>query len=399
MISWLTNATKRRIVLELKKILKEHPRYRADSDNVQNKFAFNERPQRGVIVNGTSGDRVVLAADNYMGRLSSYIMLSPVPGYPGTTLEWARENYNILERVSTNRDIFPSSPGVYTFDVTRMPDEARNIPGLVTISPNLTVFGEHLITFKTVGDLVGQLSRPNIYPGSVRLWLDNRVALIPNVDYTVDYLTGEVFFLKSTPINEEVFADYRYTLPIQGPYEFRKEEYDVNMIPGVVLAFGDRTQECDKFNITITEERTDVAEIYGGKFEMTFDLIAFSKDSEDREKLSDYIVMSILDRQSRLGFEGIELLNISPGGENEDVFNAETDEYFYESSIAVTFRVDWQIYHPLPVSIWRGEFTSREEEQAKGHLDGTYTYDLLKPTSQEYSILEIGKGLTFDRLV
>ena len=171
------------------------------------------------------------------------------------------------------------------------------------------------------------------------------------------------------------------------------------MIPGVVLAFGDRTQECDKFNITITEERTDVAEIYGGKFEMTFDLIAFSKDSEDREKLSDYIVMSILDRQSRLGFEGIELLNISPGGENEDVFNAETDEYFYESSIAVTFRVDWQIYHPLPVSIWRGEFTSREEEQAKGHLDGTYTYDLLKPTSQEYSILEIGKGLTFDRLV
>jgi hypothetical protein len=210
MISWLTNATKRRIIQELKSILYEHPRYRSDSENVQNKFAFNERPPRGVIVNGTSADRVRLSADNYMGRLSSFCMLSYVPGHPGTTLEWVRENFNVLERFSPTRESCPISPGVYQFQVERIPDEARNIPGLVTIAPVLTAFDEYITTFPDNGIHVGQISRNNIYPGSVRLWLDRRIALIPNVDFTVDYQSGEIRFIKNAPPGGMVVADYRY---------------------------------------------------------------------------------------------------------------------------------------------------------------------------------------------
>ena len=399
MISWLTNATKRRIILEIKRILAEHPRYMSDSENVQNKFAFDERPQRGVIVNGTSADRVRLAADNYMGRLSSFIMLTPEKDSPNTTVEWVRENYNVLENFSPNRDSFPSPPGVYKFQVQRLPDEARNIPGLITVDPILTVLGEYIITFNNAGVLQGQISRGNLYPGSVRLWLDKRIALIPGVDFTVDNETGEVLFLKSTPIDGVIYADYRYILPTQGPYEFRKEQFDVQMIQGAVIAFGDRTQENDKFNIVVTDSRVDVADVYGGKFEMNFELIAFSKDSEDREKLSDYLVMKILEKQNALGFEGIELLDVTPGGENEDVFNPETDEYFYESSINVSFRVDWAIYNPLPVVIWRSELNSKEEEQDKGHLDGSYENNLLRIDPTSISTLEIGRGLTYERMI
>jgi hypothetical protein len=398
MISWLSNATKRRVIAELKDILYEHPRYRSDSNNVQNKFAFDERPQRGVIVNGTSGDRVKLSADNYMGRLSSYCMLSPVSGYPNTTVEWVRENFTVLEGFSVNRDIFPTPPGVYTFEVTRLPDEARNVPGLIEMRPNLTVFNEYILTFPDSGTLKGLLSRTSIYPGSVRLWINNRVALIPDVDFTVDYETSEITFLKSTPTGSVLTADYRYTLPVQGPYEFRKEEFNVSILPGVVIAFGDRCQECDKWDIVITSERTDVADVYGGKFEMQFELIAFSKDSEDREKLSDYLIMKILERQLKLGFEGIELLDVNPGGENEDVFNAETDEYFYESSISLGFRVDWSIYKPLPIVMWRAEMTSKIQEMDRGHLDGSYTYDLLTLDPTKFSMLEVGRNLTYERI-
>ena len=399
MISWLTNATKRRIIKEIKEILYSHPRYREDSENVQNKFAFDERPQRGVIVNGTSGDRVALSADNYMGRLSSFCMLTPVAGHPNTTVEWVRENFNVLEGFSPNRNVFPTPPGAYTFSVTRLPDEARNIPGLVEVSPNLTVFGEYILTFPDSGTLKGMISRTNIYPGSVRLWLNKRTALIPDVDFTVDYETSEITFLKATPTGSVLTADYRYTLPTQGPFEFRKEEFNVSILPGVVIAFGDRCQDCDKFDIVITSERTDVADVYGGKFEINFDLIAFSKDSEDREKMSDYIIMKILERQNQLGFEGLQLLNVNPGGENEDVFNQETDEYFYESSIALGYRVDWSIYKPLPVVIWRRELTSKIEEMDKGHLDGSYTYDLLKLDPTNISMLEIGRNLTYERMI
>ena len=397
MIVWLTNATKRRIIKEIKEILYSHPRYRADSENVQNKFAFNERPQRGVIINGTSGDRVTLAADNYMGRLSSFCMLTPESGFPNTTVEWVRENFNVLEGFSINRDSFPSPPGVYQFEVERLPDEAKNVPGLVTITPVLTILGEYILTITESGFYEGQISRDNLYPRSVRLWVNNKISLIEGVDYSVDYKTGEIRFLKLAEYYGVVTADYRYTLPTKGPFEFKKEQFDVSMLPGAVIAFGDRAQYKDKFNIVVTDDRTEVADVYGGKFEMTFDIIAFSKDSEDREKLSDYLVMKILEKQNSLGFEGIELLKISPGGENEDVFNAETDEYFYESNISVSFRVDWAIYSPLPAVMWRGELTSKSEEQSHGYLDGTAPYDLLKIGSNS-SFLELGRKLTYEKM-
>lgn len=399
MISWLTNTTKRRIVQEIKKILYDHPRYRADSENVQNKFAFDERPQRGLIVNGTSADRVRLSADNYMGRLSSFCMLVPAKGSPCTTVEWVRENFNILERTSKDRSVFPSVPGVYSFEVNTVPDEARNVPGTVTMTPILTVSGEPLIMFGSTGDLDAQLPRSNIYPRSVRLWLDGRRALVPDVDYSVDWETGAVRFLKETPPGSFVTADYRYVEPAVGPLQFKSEQFDVAMVPGVVIAFGDRAQECDKFSIVVTDERTDVADVYGGKFEMNFDLIAFSKDSEDREKLSDYIIMKVLERQSALGFEGIELMDISPGGENEDVFNPETDEYFYESNISLSLRVDWSIYVPLPAVVWRAEMTTLESELETGYLDGTAKNDgfVVDPTGM--ASFSIGKtGLTYERM-
>jgi hypothetical protein len=84
--NWLTNALKKRVIKELRKILYDHPRYRADSNNVQNKYAFEERPQRGIIVNDASADRVRLSADNYMGRITSFVMQTPVENKPGTTL-------------------------------------------------------------------------------------------------------------------------------------------------------------------------------------------------------------------------------------------------------------------------------------------------------------------------
>ena len=123
MKNWLTNATKKRIIQEIKKILYEHPRYRDDSNNVTAQYAFTQRPQRGVIINNTTADRIRLQADNYIGRLSSFCMLAPVKDQPGTSLEWVRENFNILEQVKHDRSVFPSPPGVYIVTIQTVPDD------------------------------------------------------------------------------------------------------------------------------------------------------------------------------------------------------------------------------------------------------------------------------------
>src|SRR6202034_1242865 len=96
----------------------------------------------------------------------------------------------------------------------------------------------------------------------------------------------------------------------------------------------------DQMAIKIGSRRREVANVFGGKFETTFELIVFSRDAEDRDKMSDYIIEKILEIQNRIGFEGLELLSVSPGGESEDVFVQEIDDYYYESSVSLTIRVD-----------------------------------------------------------
>ena len=400
MQNWLTNATKKRVIREIRKILYDHPRYRQDSENVQNKYGFDERPQRGVIVNSTSADRVRLSADNYVGRQSSFVMQAPVENFPGTTLEWVTENQLFLEKFSKRRDVFPSPPGVYVLEVQSLPDEARGVPGFFTLDPDLTEMDEPLITFGPPSDTQGQIAQAGVTSCSVRLWVDGRQPLLAGVDYEVSD-SGLVTFLKPVPVGATIYADYRYSVERQGPFPFRYEEANLDALPGAVLAFGRRAQECDKVAVVVNHSRTDVAEVYGGKFEVHFELIVFARDAEDREQLSDHVVISILDRQNSLGYEGLELLDVSPGGESEEIYNPELDDYYYDGSVSLGFRVDWEIYRPLPVNIFRVTSSSKAEEQEKGLMTGEAVSDLIKPTDNPLDVagvaLVLGKDLTYER--
>ena len=406
MKNWLTSATKERVIHELRQILRAHPKYEKDSENVQNKFSFEQQPQRGIIVNNTTADMVRLAADNYVGQLKSFVMLAPVKNYHGTSLEWVHENFTILEGISPDRSVFPISPGVYIVKVVTLPNDARNIPGQFTVDPITTVLNEPLIFFTSSIDQYARLSYPNVYQGSVRLSLNNKRALIPGVDYSVNYLaednTTEITFLQPTPAGDSVYANYRYSLPQQGPYQFYRDWADTASIPGAVLAFGDRTQLNDEMAVVVTGTRTEVAEVYGGKFEVTFSLVVFARDSLERERMSDYVVAKVLERQNILGFEGLELLNISPGGESEEVYNAEIDEYYYQSEVTLSMRVDWETWIPIPMVIDRVDLTSEAQANKLGFLNNNITYDLLQ-VATELGVtgfpVKIGKKLTYERLL
>ena len=399
----MTNVTKKRIIREIRQILYNHPRYRDDSQNISNAYSFKERPQRGVIVNNTSSDQVRLSADNFMGVLSSFCMLTTIRDRPGTTLEWVRENFNILEETSPDRNVFPSAPGVYFIDVKKLPDEARSVPGEFTVEPVLTVSNEPLVMFTSSGVTEAQIPREDIYPGSVRLWLDGRKQLIRYTDYDVDEANGAVTFLQATPTGSFVHSDYRYKTGKQGPFYFNKNESNVDAIPGAVLAFGERCQEGDEQAIVVTNERVQVANIYGGKYEISFDLVAFVRnDAEDRDKLSDYLIHSILDIQGELANEGLEIISISSSGENAEIYNQTADEYYYESSISLSMRVDWETWIPLPIVISRAELTSSDAEKEFGWLSGDAPEDLLQATSSLIGMdvlpTKLGHALSFERI-
>lgn len=397
----LTNPIKERVIHELKTILYNHPKYREDSEFVQNKFSFSERPKRGIVIDGVSAERVRLSADNYVGSLSSFCMLTWADEKPtSNSLEWIRENFQVLEKISPNRSIFPASPGVYVITVTKVPDVGAKIPGEFSIDPSLDEENETLITFQDSSDTYAQLSRLGVLPASLRLWLNGKVLLIPNVDYTYNSDTGEIHFIRNVPVHETVSAFYRYSdTPIHG-IQFWPESTNTTAIPGVILAFGERIELGCKQAVVVTDKRVPVAQVFGGKFELNFNLTLFTRDAEDREKMTDYVVLQFLRLQNNLAFEGIELMDISPGGENEDVYDQTDGTYFYESSISLSLRSDWEIQVPLPITLARVENHSREQELEFGHLDGTYIDDLVKVQTLSGQSISIrtGDNLSYERI-
>lgn len=328
-------------------------------------------------------------------------MQTKVDNFPGRSLEWVVENKTLLEEYSPQRDIFPSPPGVYIVEIKTLPDEAHQVPGFFTIEPNLTVFDELLIMYGPEDATQGQISRENVLIDSVRLWVNGRQPLLNKIDYSIDN-DGLITFLRPVPLGTRIYMDYRYTIDTQGPFPFKYEEADLTSIPGAMLAFGRRAELCDKIAIVVNNSRTEVAELYGGKFEVNFDLTVFSRDAEDREQLSDYLIVKILENQNELGYEGLELLDISPGGESEEIYNAETDDYYYDGSLSLSMRVDWEIQKPLPINIFRVTTSSKAEEDESGLLDGTVQPDLITVAGSLLDLQGVpiikNKNITYERV-
>lgn len=397
----LTNPIKERVIHELKTILYNHPKYREDSEFVQNKFSFSERPKRGIVIDGVSAERVRLSADNYVGSLSSFCMLTWADEKPtSNSIEWIRENFQVLEKISSDRSVFPTSPGVYIVTITKLPEIGTRTPGEFSVDPYLDEENETLITFQDSSDTHAQLSRIDIVPGSLRLWLNTKVLLIPNVDYLYDPGTGSIQFIRNVPVSDTVSAFYRYHGTPTHNIPFMPESSNTTAIPGVTIVFGERLELGCKQAIVVTDKRVPVAQVFGGKFELNFSLTIFTRDAEDREKMTDYVVLQFMRLQNNLAFEGIELLDISPGGENEDVFDQTDGTYFYESTVSLSLRSDWEVQVPLPITLARIENHSREQELEFGHLDGTYIDDLVTVrtlTGQSLSI-KSGGGLSYERI-
>ncbi len=123
-------------------------------------------------------------------------------------------------------------------------------------------------------------------------------------------------------------------------------------IPGVVLAFGKRAEAGQKVAVVIYGDRVDAAKAFGGKFEVSFDLDVIARDSIQMEEIADLVFMYLwAQKKGALEFEGIEILDVSIGGEAEEIADESGDNYFYQASASVSMRADWELHVPMPLTI------------------------------------------------
>lgn len=349
----LTEALKRRFILELRRFWSSHPRYRDIVNHIEGKYSFRERPSYGIIVKTGAGNRVDLSPDNYMGVIESYVYLNKIKDFPGLSIEWVREDSVAIQ---DNGGRFPSPPGVYFIEVTTDPNNPDpNSPAeWFYVDPLLEIVQEQVTL---VDPSTAQLQHPP-RAGSQRIYeMPAGYMLYEGADanYTLELdpqgnPTGQINLTSPLTGGRYLTADYRYVGETTGPWQFVPGRAHYQAIPGVVLAFGRRNQKGDRQAVVVQQFRHPAALEYGGRWEMVLDFDVLSRDVYAQQEIADMTVIYLWGvLRSYLSSEGIEMTSIDLGGESEEIYDENGDDYFYNSSFSVTVSTEWHIDVPLAV--------------------------------------------------
>lgn len=329
----LTGAMKDRFILELRRFWATHPKYRDIVDRIQGKYSFKERPQYGIVVKTGSGTRVDLSPDNYIGVVVSYVYMTKVQNYPGLSIEWVREDSVAIQN---NNGAFPSPPGIYYVEMTE--DEE------FWVDPLYDVYHEQVTL---VSPTSAQLQNVPL-TGTLRLYeMPAGYQLVEGVNYTLGQ-AGDITLVQPVTGGRSLVADYRWPGQSMGPFRIKTPCGVNNAIPGVVLAFGRRNEKGDRMAIVVQDRRSPASLEYGGRWDVTLDFDVVSRDVFAQQEIADQTVIYLWGvLRPYLSSEGIEMTDISLGGESEEVADETGDDYFYNSSFSITVQTEWSVHIPL----------------------------------------------------
>lgn len=320
--------------MELRTYWATHPKYQDLVNNIQGKYSFEQRPQYGIVVKTGAANQVQLSPDNFMGTVQSYVALARIPGYPGLSCEWVRED---SLAIGANHGRFPSPPGIYYIEMTE-DDEFY-------VDPLLEVRNER-VTMSTSSE--GTLQQVP-YAGSLRLIeVPSGRLYVEGTDYSVGS-DGVTLYIRSPLLSGMALsATYRYTGGTTGPWE-AKALYGYNKaLPGCVLVFGRRGKKGDRFAVVVSNTREDAYLEYGGRWDLTLDIDVIARDVYAQREIADMTAMFLwATLRSNIINEGLEISEVSMGGETEEVYDENGDDYFYNSTISMTVQTDWFTFVPI----------------------------------------------------
>lgn len=402
---YLTRLLKERINGELVDYFAEHPEY--NKITISDKFSYKNRPQYGIILRNSSGSQIHLAADNFKGEFYSHVSLFKLHNKPGKSVEWAKENqggifYEKKEDVSSQIDgytrTFTVSHTIILDDIDHHPLR-KDIAVVVTYPDgsqrNLEIqsIGEKTVTlFESIPlgyeleviYVVKNMAEEGFYYIEITDKDEYIVApLLRKKELLVERATGAEtsFDLSFTPLEESEFVNYGessslvrnedykiednklillnslesslslnidYLVPdeIQGPFKITGS-ID-SPVRGVDVFFASNPIIGDKMAIHVAEERMRIGRQLGGRWEMSISMDVFSRDSLQREEITDLLLMFWGFKKEQFDAEGIYFKEMNYGGETEEMYDEEAQEPYFISSVDMTFDVVWEIVQPYP---------------------------------------------------
>jgi hypothetical protein len=345
---FLTEQITRTFIEELRKYWSYHPKYQDIVDNIQGKYSFAERPQLGIILTNSSGNQVQLAADNFQGTVESYVSLAHVENYVGLSIEWVRED---AVAIQNNGGHFPSLPGIYFIELCNEHGEPTDKSFM--LDPLLIVRDE---TPQRVTDLQWQLLNGKYLAKTLAVYqMPGNILLHEGINYTADPDTGVINLI--LPLDEPgdfLSADYHYPAPTTGPWQIEENRALTQPLPGAVLAFGRRITPGDRLAVVIGEKRGITALEYGGRWDLSLDMTVVARDVLAQREILDQSALYLWSNaRPRLSTQGVEILGVSMGGETEEVYDENADDYFYNATFSLQLQVDWANWVPVDIAIRR----------------------------------------------
>jgi hypothetical protein len=381
----LTEALKRRMIQEIRYFWSKDPQYKDTlTPNIQGRYSFEERPQQAIIMKGQSASPFQLSADHFQGTIVSYCYLTKVYGQRGTSIEWVRENGTAIR---ANNGTFPSPPGVYYVEVRVEIVDVRGVPEerlVFYVDPLLEIIDE---TATMLDPRLYEVAAGDFHPGSLRVYeMPGNIPYYEGVNYSADPTTGQITLANPLPSNTYLSVDYRYTTDSRGPFPLPENGANVEAIPGVVLAFGRRAYDGDIMAVVIGDRREDVAREYGGRWEMSVDMDIMARDVYAQGEITDRTLMFLYtEARERLSTEGIEITTASMGGEAEEVYDENGDDYFYTASISLSVMTDWAIRVPIGRTLTRVETNTVSETEMVAGLTDDQLVEMGSPTGLQYT--------------
>jgi len=351
MVFLVTNSIKKKLVQIFQDILLNHPIF--EKTKVYTKFPEEERPKTAVIVRSVSGGSQKLSLDNLMGIHRGFCTLANLKGTYGNSIEWVKDDQENLKNLSPH--------GFYIIRIMSKEEKTNNFS--FVIDPYL-ICDDEVLNIIYIKEKEGAIlkNKPINLDSEIIYSQSHRFEFKKHIDYSIDYLTGEVLFASSVKKYEPILIDYQVCSNQLGP--FSTEYYSVNntSIPGVVLAFGDRIKIGDEQVILIEKIDRPVSKVFGGRWLLDIDVIAVSQDPDQQERLLDYISTSLwAEYQDDLANEGIAIRDFMLSGEGEDLEIEVPEEYSFSAGLSFSVEVDWEVHKPLISEVRRVNYGYGEE--------------------------------------
>ena len=245
-----------------------------------------------------------------------------------------------------------------------------------------------------------QIQNYPLLPTPIDVYRDQRMELIQGTEYTVDTDTGLLTLINPTmPSGTILTVSYKYPGASRGPFPLVKDRSNNQAIKGVVIAFEQGIEEGDKQAIIIRDTREQVAQAFGGKWDLSLSLNVYARDPSQREELSDVLVSVLWEGlKPRLDREGIVVKNVSHGGETEELYNESSQDYYYSSTISLDLETDWELHKPLPFAFRRFDYVlggSEAVREAGGEVTNALQLRTVLPN--EDPVIRVGYR-NFERL-